>query len=191
MRWRVCGNNISWRCFVSAQSWCLMPLLCGFIASIIATHDTDSNTNMQHWISKTIPQANWSTWCGQPQKTNTDEVISLFSQHNFPHIHIQLGTWQNSWSVNIKDTHLIWTAITILPKSRFEFFSFESEYKCIEDVKSNKEIYMRGNLSSYHKMLVFDTSSVSTNNWAFVTFLLLSVMIGFKHISKLNHQNCA
>ena len=86
----------------------------------------------------------------------------------------------------------IWTAITILPKSRFEFFSFGSDYKCIEDVKSNKEIYMRGNLSSYHKMLVFDTSSVSTNNWAFVTFLLLSaVVIGFKNISRLNHQNCA
>ena len=86
----------------------------------------------------------------------------------------------------------IWTAITILPKSRFEFFSIGSDYKCIEDVKSNKEIYMRGNLSSYHKMLVFDTSSVSTNNWAFVTFLLLSaVVIGFKNISRLNHQNCA
>ena len=171
MRWSVCGNNISWRCFVSAQSWCLMPLLCGFIASIIATHDTDSNTNMQHWISKTIPQANWLTWCGQPQKTNTDEVISLFSQHNFPHIHIQLGTWQNSWSVNIKDTHLIWTAITILPKSRFEFFSFESEYKCIEDVKSNKEIDIWGETCALITKCwyLIPAQFQRSNNWNFVT----------------------
>ena len=142
------------------------------------------------WHNMCVKKKNWmNSWA----KATRVEVISLFSQHNFPHIHIQLRSWQNSWSVNIKDTHLIWiwTAITILPKSRFEFFSIGSDYKCIEDVKSNKEIYMRGNLSSYHKMLVFDTSSVSTNNWAFVTFLLLSVMIGFKHISKLNHQNCA